>query len=62
MDDSYKIEYYKNSNNGKEPVSEYLDTLNEKIQAKIISYIDLLLERRGKLKYPLEKLFYFMFF
>lgn len=52
MDNNYRIEYYKNSNTGKEPVLEYLDTLSEKVQAKIISYIDLLLENRGKLKYP----------
>lgn len=52
MDNNYQIEYYKNSNTGKEPIIDYLDSLNEKVQAKIVSYIDLLLENKGKLKYP----------
>lgn len=52
MNNDYQVEYYKNSNTGKEPVLEYLDALSEKVQAKIFSYIDLLLEKNGRLKHP----------
>ena len=52
MEGNYKIEYYKNSNTGKEPAIDYLDSLDETVQAKIVSYIDLLLEKKGRLKYP----------
>ena len=48
----YRIEYYKNSQNSKEPVKDYIDNLGEKIQAKIFAYLGLLRDNGGRLRYP----------
>jgi phage-related protein len=51
MDNNYQVEYYKNSQTGKEPVKYFLLNLPINIRAKIFSYIGLL-QKEGRLKYP----------
>lgn len=51
MNNNYKIEYYRKLNR-EEPVKKYINDLSGKIQAKIFSYLELLKENKGQLKYP----------
>lgn len=55
MNSNYQIEYYKNSHTGKEPAREYINNLDQKIQAKIDTYLNFLRESKGYLKYPYAK-------
>jgi phage-related protein len=52
MDDNYQIKYYKNSQNNREPVKEFIDNQNFKIQQKIFIYLELLQKNEGRLNYP----------
>ena len=48
----YRIEYYKNKRTNKVPVKNYIDRLSIKYQEKIFSYINKLIEKQGRLKFP----------
>ena len=52
MNNKYRIKYYKNSQNNREPVGEFIDSQNLKIQQKIFVYLELLQENKGRLNYP----------
>ncbi len=52
MDNNYRIEYYKNSRTKEEPVKEFIGNLDEKVQVKIDTHLDLLRENKGCLRYP----------
>ena len=51
----YRIKYYKNSRTGKEPVLDYLKTINSKDSAKIERYVELLKEKQGYLEEPFSR-------
>jgi len=51
----YKIKFYRDSQNGKEPVLEYVEKLDRKNKAKILKYIDFLREHKGHLDEPYSK-------
>ena len=52
MNTDYQIKYYKNSQNNREPVKEFIDSQNFKVQEKIFVYLELLQENEGRLNYP----------
>ena len=51
----YKVKFYKNSLNEKEPVFEYIEKLDNKNKAKILKYIEFLRENKGYLDEPYSK-------
>lgn len=51
----YTAKFYINSKNGKEPVLEYIECLDAKNKAKVIKYIDFLLQHNGYLDEPYAK-------
>lgn len=51
----YKVKFYKNSENGNEPVLEYIESFDIKNQAKIFKYIEFLRENDGYLDEPYSK-------
>ncbi len=51
----YKVKFYKDSRNGKEPVLEYIEKLDHKNKAKILKYIEFLRENSGYLDEPYSK-------
>lgn len=51
----YKVKFYKNSQNGKEPVLEYIEKLDNKNKAKILKFIEFLRENKGYLDEPYAK-------
>ena len=51
----YKIKFYQNSISKKEPVFDYLKTLDTKNRAKILKYVDFLREHNGYLDEPYSK-------
>ncbi|MFW0837822.1 MAG: type II toxin-antitoxin system RelE/ParE family toxin [Candidatus Komeilibacteria bacterium] len=51
----YKVKFYKNSTNSKEPVLDYITKLPSKTKAKVYSYIELLVFHRGCLDEPYSK-------
>jgi len=51
----YRVKFYKNSKNGKEPVLDYLKTLDGKNRTKILKFIDFLREHDGYLDEPYSK-------
>ncbi|MCG2694460.1 type II toxin-antitoxin system RelE/ParE family toxin [Candidatus Parcubacteria bacterium] len=51
----YKVKFYKNSLNQKEPVLDYLEKLDQKNKAKILKYIEFLREHNGYLDEPYSK-------
>jgi hypothetical protein len=51
----YKIKFYKNSQNGKEPVLDYLEKLDFKNKAKVLKYIDFLSQNDGYLEEPYSR-------
>jgi phage-related protein len=51
----YKIKFYKNSKNGKEAVLDYIENLDIKNKAKVVKYIDFLLQNNGYLDEPYSK-------
>lgn len=51
----YKVKFYQNSNNSKSPVYEYIERLNNKVQAKIYKYIEYLRINEGYLDEPYSK-------
>lgn len=54
QNEQWRIEFFTRTN-GHVPVQEYLETLDEKYQAKIVSYIELLRAHGGKLYEPYAK-------
>ena len=52
--EEWRVEFFKQSN-GHVPVHEYLDTLEEKYQVKIVAYIELLRAHGGRLYEPYAK-------
>jgi len=48
----YRVEFYKNSRTGREPVTDYMDSLRPKERLKIVSQIILLREKEGRLPEP----------
>lgn len=55
MEEKYKIKLYKNSNNGKEPVLEYLQSLEQKDRIKIGKYIRYLRDNNGYIDEPYSR-------
>ena len=51
----YKGKFYKNSNNGNEPVFEYIKKLDHKNKAKVFKYIEFLRINDGYLEEPYSK-------
>ena len=51
----YKIKFYKNSVNSREPVSEYLEKLHKKDNAKIARYVEFLRINQGHLDEPYSR-------
>ena len=51
----YKIKFYKNSQNSKELVLEYLEKLDQKNKAKILKHIEFLRQNKGYLDEPYSK-------
>ena len=51
----YKVKFYRNSLNGKEPVREYIDGLDKKNKAKVLKYVEFLRVNRGYLDEPYSK-------
>lgn len=51
----YKVKFYKNSKNGKEPVFEYIEKLDDKNKAKVLKYIEFLRINNGYLDEPYSK-------
>ena len=51
----YKVKFYKNSNNGKKPVFDYIENLNIKNKTKVYKYIDFLRANNGYLDEPYSK-------
>jgi len=51
----YKVYYYRNSQNNKVPVLEYIEKLSFKETAKIFKYIDFLRDNKGILDEPYSK-------
>jgi len=51
----YKVKFYKNSQNNKELVLEYLKKLDQKDKAKIFKYIEFLRQNDGYLDEPYAK-------
>jgi len=51
----YKVYYYKNSQNNKVPVLEYIEKLSLKETAKVFKYIDFLKDNKGILDEPYSR-------
>ena len=51
----YKITYFHDPDSKKVPVQEYMESLSEKDQLKIVKYIDFLQENNGVLDEPYTK-------
>jgi phage-related protein len=51
----YTVKFYKNSKSGKEPALEYIEKLDAKSKAKVLKYIDYLLQNNGYLDEPYSK-------
>ncbi len=51
----YNVKFYKNSQNRKEPVLEYIEKLDNKNKAKILKYIEFLRKNKGYLDEPYSK-------
>ena len=51
----YKVKFYRNSNNGKKPVLDYIENLDIKNKTKIYKYIDFLRSNNGYLDEPYSK-------
>ncbi|MBU1130863.1 type II toxin-antitoxin system RelE/ParE family toxin [Patescibacteria group bacterium] len=51
----YKVKFYKNSRNEKEPVLDYLLKINIKDRLKIEKYLEYLKESKGYLDEPLSR-------
>ena len=47
----FTVEFY-NTQNGKEPVSDFLDSLDYKMRAKLVSLLELLEEKGTSLRMP----------
>jgi len=48
----YRIEYYRNSRTGREPVREYISELRPKEKSKIYQQLEVLLESNGRVVMP----------
>jgi len=55
MNGEYKVKFYKNSLNKKEPIFDYLEKLDIKNKAKILKYIEFLRINDGYLDEPYSK-------
>lgn len=51
----YKVKFYKNSQNNKDLILEYLEKLDQKNKAKILKYIEFLRQSKGYLDEPYSK-------
>jgi len=51
----YKVYYYRNSQNRRVPVFEYIEKLSPKEKAKVLKYIEFLRENKGYLDEPYSK-------
>jgi len=51
----YKVYYYRDSQNRRVPVFEYIEKLSSKEKAKVLKYIDFLRENKGILDEPYSK-------
>jgi len=51
----YKVKFYRNEQNNKSPVLDYIDNLNNKEKAKVLKYIEFLRINRGILDEPYSK-------
>lgn len=51
----YKVKFYINSANGKEPVLDYIEKLDIKNKAKVFKYIEFLREHDGYLEEPYSR-------
>ncbi|MDP3764278.1 MAG: type II toxin-antitoxin system RelE/ParE family toxin [bacterium] len=51
----YKVKFYRDSLNGREPVLEYISKLDIKNKAKVFKYIEFLREHEGYLDEPYSK-------
>lgn len=51
----YKVRFYKNVNNNKIPVLEYIEKLSNKDKAKVLKYIEFLRCQNGYLDEPYSK-------
>ncbi len=51
----YRVKFYKNSDNGNEPVFEYIKKLDNKNKAKVLKYIEFLRINEGYLDEPYSK-------
>lgn len=55
MEGGYEVYFYKNSQNNRKPVEEYLLSISKKERAKVDAYIQLLIEYKGILDEPYSK-------
>lgn len=53
--EGYKVKFYRDSHDGKEPVLEYIDKLDVKNKAKVLKYVEFLREHKGYLDEPYSK-------
>lgn len=53
--EEYKVKFYKNVENGRSPVMDYIEKLRLKEKAKILKYIEFLRENKGYLNEPYSK-------
>jgi len=53
--EEYLVKFYKNSENGQEPVLAYIKRLDEKNKAKILKYVAFLKDNHGYLDEPFSK-------
>jgi phage-related protein len=53
--EEYKIKFYKNSQTGREPAREYINSLDEKCRLKIYKYIEYLRSNQGYISEPYSK-------
>ena len=55
MEEEYKLRFYKNSQTGREPIPEYLASLDEKSRSKIGKYVEYLRLCKGYLDEPYSR-------
>jgi phage-related protein len=53
--EEYKVKFYKDSLDGKEPVLEYIEKLDAKNKAKVLKYVEFLRANKGCLDEPYAK-------
>ncbi|HBU07393.1 MAG TPA: type II toxin-antitoxin system RelE/ParE family toxin [Candidatus Magasanikbacteria bacterium] len=53
--EEYKVFYYKNSSNGKQPAREFIFSLDKKVRAKVFKYLEYLRLNNGYLDEPYSR-------